>query len=379
MSAVTHADVVVIGCGAAGTAAAAELARRGRTVVALDRFAHGHDRGSSHGTERIVRVAYTDPVHVDFAVRALDGWAALEAASGVPLLTRTGGIDTGPDDELDLLATECARVGVATERLSIAEATERFPGFRFEAGVLFCEVGATAHADRTLAVLRRLAADAGAHLRPDDAVRHVEVLADGRVAVEHASGTTIAGVCVVTTGAWGSAGWLADVLAVAGASLPPLRVTKEQVAFFRPDPAVGAWPTFIMREALEVYGMATPDGLVKVGEHHTGPEVDPDTRTFDVHPPTWERLLDWVADRLPGVEPEPLQATTCLYAGYPGDTFLLDRAGPVVVGLGLSGHGFKFVPEIGRRLADLADGHDWPDNPFSFARPEISTGGTGHR
>ena len=54
----------------------------------------------------------------------------------------------------------------------------------------------------------------------------------------------------------------------------------------------------------------------------------------------------------------PVESATCLYAWYPGDTFLFDRVGPVVLGLGLSGHGFKFVPEVGRRLADLADGLD---------------------
>ena len=73
-----HADVVIIGCGAAGLATARELAGRGRHVIGLDKFDHGHIRGSSHGTERIVRMAYADPVHVEMAVAALDGWRRLE-------------------------------------------------------------------------------------------------------------------------------------------------------------------------------------------------------------------------------------------------------------------------------------------------------------
>ena len=94
---------------------------------------------------------------------------------------------------------------------------------------------------------------------------------------------------------------------------------------------------------------------------------------------TWQRLQAWVAEHLPGVEPTPVQSTTCLYAYYPGDTFLFDRVGPVVLGLGLSGHGFKFVPEIGRRLADLADADRRSDNPFGLDRPAIDVGASGRR
>ena len=45
----------------------------------------------------------------------------------------------------------------------------------------------------------------------------------------------------------------------------------------------------------------------------------------------------------------------CLYASSPTDDFVLDRRGAVVVGVGFGGHGFKFTPAIGERLADLAD------------------------
>ena len=85
------------------------------------------------------------------------------------------------------------------------------------------------------------------------------------------------------------------------------------------------------------------------------------------------------ATRLPAVVPTPVDSTTCLYAAYPDDMFVMDRAGPVVIGLGFSGHGFKFVPEIGRRLADLADGIDWPHNPFAFDHDPLDIGASGHR
>ncbi len=380
-------DVVVIGCGAAGLAAAHELARRGRSVIGLDRFEHGHTRGSSHGTERIVRTAYADPVHVRLALDSIEGWRRLEHDSGTTLLTNTGGIDTGSPAELDMLAREGAAAGVTMERLTAAEARVRFasdvgrPWFRFDGDVLHHPIASTVNAEQALIELRRLASMSGADIRADDATDRIELLEHDGVIVHHRSGRTRATVCLVTVGAWGASPWIAEALGEAIA-LPPLRVTQEQVGFFafRDPPRHDLpFPTFVFREEPAAYGLCTPDGLLKVGEHHTGREIDPDRPAGSLEPESWARLLDWVERRLPAVDPTPLDSTTCLYAGYPDDMFVMDRSGPVVIGLGFSGHGFKFVPEIGRRLADLADGITWPENPFAFERPILDVGASGRR
>ena len=49
-------------------------------------------------------------------------------------------------------------------------------------------------------------------------------------------------------------------------------------------------------------------------------------------------------------------AISCTYTTTPDEDFILDRIGPVVIGAGFSGHGFKFTPVVGRILADLASG-----------------------
>jgi sarcosine oxidase len=87
-----EADVVVIGLGVHGSAVAASLARRGRRVIALDRFPSGHERGSSHGRTRMIRRAYPNPVWNEFVDRAYVAWAALEAETGERLVHRTGGL-----------------------------------------------------------------------------------------------------------------------------------------------------------------------------------------------------------------------------------------------------------------------------------------------
>jgi sarcosine oxidase len=56
------------------------------------------------------------------------------------------------------------------------------------------------------------------------------------------------------------------------------------------------------------------------------------------------------------VDADSFEAVSCTYTTTPDEDFILDRIGPVVIGAGFSGHGFKFTPVIGRILADLATG-----------------------
>lgn len=365
-------DVVVVGAGAAGSAAAWQCARRGMRVTAIDRFEPGHRRGSSHGTERIVRIGHTDTAYLAFAIESLAAWDEVEQLGRVPLLVRTGSIDVGMTEELDEIESACAAAGAPAERVDAAELRRRFPGVAFPGDALVHRDGGTVHADRSLSVLRRLAADEGAAFEMATAVSAVEQRPAGGVTVVAGDRSWSADVAVVTTGAWAPT-TLAGVV-----ELPAYRVTQEQLAFFRPR-TDAPFPTFIARDAVRRYGMVTPEGLVKVAEHHTGPVVDPDRRTFDVEPVTWERLRAWVAEAIPGVDPDPVDASTCLYASTPDEDFVLDRVGDVVVGVGLSGHGFKFVPAIGRRLADLADGSGWADNPFRLGREPRHVGASGHK
>ncbi len=84
-------DVAVIGLGAMGSAALESLARRGCRVVGIERFAPGHDRGSSHGATRVIRLGYFEhPSYVPLLRAAYPLWRDLEARSGEPLLTVTG-------------------------------------------------------------------------------------------------------------------------------------------------------------------------------------------------------------------------------------------------------------------------------------------------
>ncbi|MGH9093608.1 MAG: FAD-dependent oxidoreductase, partial [Acidimicrobiales bacterium] len=90
-----HTDhpIIVIGCGGLGSAALAWLAdRAGAAVLGLEQFALGHDRGASQDHSRIIRLAQHQDAYADLAPAAYDAWHEIEAASGVQLVTETGGL-----------------------------------------------------------------------------------------------------------------------------------------------------------------------------------------------------------------------------------------------------------------------------------------------
>ena len=89
-------DVIIVGIGGMGSAAACHLARRGLRVLGLEQFDIPHDLGSSHGASRIIRLAYAEhPDYVPLLRRAYALWRELEEEAGERLLMVTGGIDAG--------------------------------------------------------------------------------------------------------------------------------------------------------------------------------------------------------------------------------------------------------------------------------------------
>lgn len=356
-------EVLVVGGGAIGLATAWRLAPH-CDVVLLERFEPGHHRGASHGDERIFRYLYADPAYVRMAQAAEDGWQRLEHDLGRPLLHRVGSVEHGDDALLAAMATTADACGVPIERLTAGEAAGRWPAMRFTGDVLVQPTAGWVEAAEALTGLAALATAAGADLRYAAAVTSLEAddVPGGGARVGWGGEVYRADVVVVATGAWAES-------VLSSISLPPLLTTEEHVFFFRYDPARSGSgiPSFIHDHDCVRYGLEGPGGLVKIGEHHTGTATSGDDRTFASDPERRARMERYVAEWHPGLVPEAVSATTCLYTSTPTHDFVLDRIGPVVVGAGFSGHGFKFVPEIGQRLADLALGKADVDPRFAIA------------
>jgi sarcosine oxidase len=324
-------DVAIVGAGVVGAATAHALVREGAEVVVYEQFRLGHERGASHGRSRIFRLAYADPAWVALAAEALRGWRALEAEAGEPLLELSGLLELVERLE-DSSAATLSACGVPWEELGPAEVARRFPlclppGQR---AVLQPEAGIV-NADRALRAFMR-----GVRVEEGQRIRSLDEL-DSRVVV-------------VTAGAWAR-----PLLADAGIDLP-VRVTRETVAYFqledeRPVPAVVDFKP--NTQGHDVYALADPLHGLKVGVHFGGPAADPDGEGLP-EPVLVERMSSWVAERFPGASPEPVALDTCLYTATVDESFVLERHGRVIVGSACSGHGFKFAPAVGSRLAGLA-------------------------
>ncbi len=354
------ADVVVVGLGAMGGAAAFHLARRGARVVGVDQYAPPHDRGSSHGRSRIIREAYFEhPDYVPLVQRSYRLWEELQDRCGTPLLRITGGLMVGPPDgELVTGTLASARQhGLAHEVLDGDGIARRYPAFRPppgyvavaepRAGVLDPEGCVRAHLQQ--------AAAAGADLRYDEPVRHWRAGPEG-VTVETSRETYRAGRLVLCPGPW--------ALQVLDDLDLPLVVERNVMYWFRPRRpelfSPGRFPIYICeyRPGAFFYGFPTQeDGTVKVAHHHSGEACTPQTVRRQVAPEEADAMRALLERYLPDAAGELARAATCLYTNTPDGHFVLGlhpRHPQVVVACGFSGHGFKFAPVVGEIAADLA-------------------------
>ena len=157
----SRADLIVVGAGLAGSAAAWAASGRGMSVIVLEAFAPGHRHGSSHGSARIYRRAYPDALYVQLTGRAGELWRQLEDEAGESLLQLTGGLDFGPRRDPERLHAVLASCGVPPA-MSPAQAAERWPGICFDGGgpVMHHADAGVLDPDRATAAMLRLAAAA---------------------------------------------------------------------------------------------------------------------------------------------------------------------------------------------------------------------------
>ena len=326
-----QAEVVVVGAGIMGSATAYALARKGRDVLLLEQFHIGHQHGSSHGRSRIVRLAYPEVEYVELAKEAFVGWRELEQESGQELLELKGLlelVESSAQSSADTLEAS----GAAYELLDAEGARSRWPVgvpdgwtvlFQPEAGIVRADLAHRAFIDGALA--------RGARLEEETRVESLDEL-DAKV-------------IVVTAGPWVRS-FFPDL---------PVRTTRETVAYFRRKgdslPVVAQLDPETRGHLM--YSLHDPLHGLKAGVHHAGATVGPD-EPGEPDRAVVDRVAEWVARTYPDAEPDPVAVETCMYTTTPDEHFILERRGKVVIGSPCSGHGFKFAPTIGTRLAAIA-------------------------
>ena len=370
-------EYIVLGLGGIGSGAVYWLARRaGRSVLGLEQFAFGHDRGGSHDHSRIIRRSYHTPYYVEMAKQAYDAWETLEADAGESLILRTGGLDLSPPDagiDIEHYKNSLRNSGVEFEWLDAKEAMYRWPQWRLPdgTGVIYQPDGGIAPAEKCVAAHLRMARSFGATLRENAPVTRIQPAGD-QLEVEAGGELYRCRQLIIAAGAWTN-----HHLAHFGRNLP-LKVTKEQVTYFQTpqvaDFAPERFPIWIWMDqpsfyGFPVYGEAGP----KVAQDSGGKPVDPDTRGFETDPDISGRVYSFVNDYLPTIGTREIYTKTCLYTLTPDREFVLSKLPEqpnVQVAVG-AGHAFKFSSVLGKYLAELAlDGRSAFDlSLFDIDRP----------
>lgn len=346
----TRFDVIVVGLGGMGSAAAAHAAARGQRVLGIEQFQPAHDQGSSHGRSRVIRLAYFEhPAYVPLLRRSYELWRRLEEQTGRRLLMMTGGLMIGsPDTEVVSGSLRSAREHQLDHQLlDAAEIRRRFPVltpdsgtvalFEREAGVVFPEEAIRAHLD--------IATDNGAHVHFDEPVVDWEVAASGRIDVRTSHARYECERLILAPGSWALDVFKIDWL--------PLEVEPQQLHWFEPIGgeapfSADRFPIYIWEigDGVQFYGFPADDeGRVKVA--------------FFRSKVTGEQpMRDALRSRIPALANGVLVDTVaCKYTLTPDRHFVI---GPhpewpnVTIASPCSGHGYKFASVVGEILADLA-------------------------
>ena len=357
---VKHFDSIVVGVGGMGSSAVYNLAKRGQKVLGIEKFDVPHSEGSSHGVNRIIRLAYyEDSSYVPLLRRAYEMWSEIETIAKEQLLYKTGSIDTAPSGHelFEGSLQSCLEHDIPHEILNYRQINERFPGYEMPPGHmgLYQQDGGFVLSERAIVAYVNAAVTEGATIQARETVLKWEPEADGvRVFTDRSEYT--ADRLVITAGAW-TAGMLP--------SLEELAIPERQVlAWLQPEE-----PSLFTPEVFPVFSAFFEEGRYygfpvfgipgfKIGRYHHLEEVaDPDNVERNVTQEDEDVLRAASARYFPKANGTIMTLKTCLFTNTPDEHFIIDTVPgypQVAVAAGFSGHGFKFASVVGEILGDLS-------------------------
>ncbi|MEO8504706.1 MAG: FAD-dependent oxidoreductase [Acidobacteriota bacterium] len=370
--------ITVIGAGVFGAFTALALRQRGAEVTLIDAWGAGHSRSSSGGETRVIRGVYADRVYVELAARAFELWPEFEKRVGHTIYRRTGALwmvsDSG--DFVRQAAANLKAVGFAYEEMTTTEAAKRFPQVAFDgvhwalwephAGFLLARQACGLAAEELVKQGGKFRLARVLPFEPANAAPLHEVqLANGPAQQADAF--------VFACGPW-----LGQMLP--GAVGNHIQATRQEVFYFgtpagetRFDP--DTMPVWVDVGERLYYGIPGNERRgFKIADDTRGETIDPTTEERVPTPEALSRARAFIAQRFPALAGAPLvESRVCQYENSPDHQFILDRhpqADNVWIIGGGSGHGFKFGPAWGERVAQTVLGERPLDPFFGLARLE---------
>ena len=321
-------DAIVVGTGGVGSAALHYLAKRGLSVLGIERFTAAHDRGSSHGHTRVIRQAYFEhPDYVPLLLRAFELWNEIEQEVERKLFARVGLLEVGPPDGIVIqgVETSARQHDLRVTRFGRDEAEREFPSHRIPEGsvAIFEQEAGYLFVEECVRSQLELARRHRAELRFDEAVTQWTSTQEGFLLRTDRS-TYECQHLVITAGAWATE-LMADL------SLP-LRVLRKHLHWFPSSSSAtsarGNQPTFFYeRPGGFFYGFPALDERgVKVAEHSGGEPVgDPLQCDRRADPRDLARVTQFAQKYLPDVSDHAVDHAVCMYTMSTDEHFIVDR------------------------------------------------------
>lgn len=367
-------DVIVAGVGGMGAQTCLRLAERGQRVLGLERFDIPNTMGSSHGVNRIIRLAYFEhPSYVPLLRRAYTLWRDLEQRAGEQLLYITGSLDIGPQGSSVITSSlaSCREHDLPHEVLGAADVMRRYPGYMLPADyeAVFQGDGGFVASERAIVAAVNLAMAHGAVIRAREPLIDYVPLAGGGVRVRTPKGIYEAGRLVLSSG-----GWVGEhATELAKTAIPERQV----LGWFQPKHPdryrLGAFPVSNLKCDLGHF-YQFPIWHVpgfKIGlYHHLHETGTADAISREPTAADEDLLREGLTRFFPDADGDCLGLRACLFTNTPDEHFVIDTLPgfpEVVVASPCSGHGYKFASVVGEILADLATSQTPPFDLSQFS------------
>ncbi|HMS25050.1 MAG TPA: N-methyl-L-tryptophan oxidase [Acidimicrobiia bacterium] len=367
-------DVLVVGLGAMGSAAAYQLSKTGTKVVGIDQYTPPHTFGSTHGDSRITRQATGEGAeYVPLVLRSQQLWREIEAETNTDLFTSCGVLVMSPSagkteqhglEDFFVSTVELAEsFHIEHEVFGSEEIRHRYPQFNVDDDyrVYLEPGGGFVRPEAAVSAQLSLAERNGAVLQYNEKV--LDIAPDGRgVRVTTDTDIYLAQKVVVTAGPWITELFPESTLG----SL--FQVYRQVLHWFPIDPVkadsftpehlpVYVW-TFGDQQSEYFYGFPAIDGSdggVKVATGLFHETTTPENVQREVSDEETQEMYDYyIRNRMPSLAPQALRSTTCLYTETPDSHFVIDehpQCENILLVSPCSGHGFKHSAAIGEAVA----------------------------
>lgn len=347
-------DVVILGVGGIGSAAAYFLAEKKVSVLGIEQFTIPHDRGSSHGRTRIIRKAYFEHEnYIPLLKRTYTLWEMIEKKSGEKLFHKNGLLVMGEESSIvSKIKSAALKYKIDFNELGSQEIRNEFPLFKvpdsfegvFEKDAGYLEV------EKCVATLSNLSKKSGAEIHENETLiefkeerEHIKVITNRE--------TYLTRKLVITLGPWAPLLLKNIGMEITSWRVPQFWFEAKKDYEKLPCFAFHIWDEFI-------YGFPSLPGTGLKMARYAPHEIIPDASRLDCT--ITPDMLSWVQrcmkEYLPELNRNPIESSMCMYTLSKDGHFIVDRhpeSENIYFATGCSGHAFKFVPVLGELLSDL--------------------------